>query len=349
MNKKIKVTLTLCIFTLIIATLFLLSHILNRIPENDVNLAGNTGGNLYNGGLFCEADGKVYFANSYDGGTLYSMNIDETDLKKLISASVYSINAGGKYLYYCQGPAPNGEGLGYLRSVDGLFRCKTNGNSSVRLKDMSVTTVTLCGNELYFLNLDSTREVDFMNQDPNSLYKMKIDGTEETRVLDYTADPSSFYNGMIYFTGSGTDHYLRQLDVATDNVSTVLQNNVYHPVYDDGYLYYMDTEQNYRLCRYSLTGNQTEILTEDRVDTYNIRNGILFYQKNSADDPALIRMISDGSNPEIVAAGNYTRINMTSQYAYYQEFGDGRSTYRTPLYGAAEMAVFTAALEAADD
>lgn len=349
MNKTLKTILTVTIILSAASALVILPLLLNYIPENEASLAGNTGGNLYNGGLFCEADGKVYFANSYDYGSLYSMNADETGIQKLLSSNAYSINAGGRFLYYCQGSDASGSGLGYLRSADGLYRCRTNGNSATLLEGSTIITASLCGNDLYYLKRDPGKEVTFLSPDPNSLFKMGIDENEETRVLDYTADPSSIDNGKIYFTGSGTDHYLRELDAATGNVADLLQINVYHPVYDGGFLYYMDTEQDYRLCRYSLSGNQTEILTTDRVDTYNIKDGIIFYQKNSSDDPALIRMNSDGSNPEIVAAGNYTKINMTSIYAYYQQFGDTLSTYRTPLFGTPEMSVFTGALEAAKD
>ena len=67
---------------------------------NDAYTVGNTAGNLNNGGLFCESDGKVYFANAYDNNTLYSMNPNETEQTKLGVNSVASINAGGDYLYY---------------------------------------------------------------------------------------------------------------------------------------------------------------------------------------------------------------------------------------------------------
>ena len=50
---------------------------------NPPGTVGNTAGNLYNSGLFCEYDGTVYFSNAADNGALYSMNVDETEVKKL--------------------------------------------------------------------------------------------------------------------------------------------------------------------------------------------------------------------------------------------------------------------------
>ena len=51
---------------LLMAVSLVISSFMNRIPSNDISVTGNTGGNLNNGGLFCELDGKIYFANSYD-------------------------------------------------------------------------------------------------------------------------------------------------------------------------------------------------------------------------------------------------------------------------------------------
>ena len=45
-------------------------------------------------------------------------------------------------------------------------------------------------------------------------------------------------------------------------------------------------------------------------------------------------MGTDGSNPTVVAEGNYTNINMTSRYVYFQEFGAEGSLYHCPLGGS---------------
>ena len=47
-----------------------------RDRYNDGYVNGNTAGNLYNEGYFCEKDGIVYFANPADNYCLYSMNPD---------------------------------------------------------------------------------------------------------------------------------------------------------------------------------------------------------------------------------------------------------------------------------
>ena len=96
MKKNWKILLFAGVIVLFLIGSAILSYLSGRVPANDISVTGNTAGNLNNGGLFAESEGRVYFSNAYDGGCLYSMNSDETDLKKLGSSSVNSINVGGR-------------------------------------------------------------------------------------------------------------------------------------------------------------------------------------------------------------------------------------------------------------
>ena len=81
--------------------LFAVISILSKrveLPPSDA--VGNTAGNLNNGGLFFEMDGVVYFANVSDSSCLYSMNADETNIKKLSTMHAQYINGYDKYLYF---------------------------------------------------------------------------------------------------------------------------------------------------------------------------------------------------------------------------------------------------------
>ena len=50
---------------------------------DDETTKGNTSCNLLNGGLFCEEEDKIYFANPYDQTMLYSMDKDLTNVLSL--------------------------------------------------------------------------------------------------------------------------------------------------------------------------------------------------------------------------------------------------------------------------
>ncbi len=280
-----------CIVVIVLASLFAVAIFSGRIPMNDVSTVGNTAGNLNNGGLFCESDGRVYFSNAYDNNALYSMNADETDMVKLNSNSVASINAGGDYLYYYMESGTNGKGLGFMGRTAGIYRSEKDGGHVACLDRTYAVTMQLCGSYLYYQ--------DYNNKTGTVLSKIKIDKSEKTEVADYVINPASYMNGLIYFNGTQNDHALYTLNTATDAITSVWAGNIWNPVYLNGFVYYMDVLNDYRLCRYNMAENVIEVLTNDRVDFFNIYADYIYYQKSSKTDPALKRMYTDGSSPEV--------------------------------------------------
>ena len=292
-----------------------------KIKMNPPGTIGNTAGNLNNGGIFCEYNGKVYFSNPYDGGSLYSMTLDEGGLDKLNDVSVTNILAGGEYLYYYRIGESGDAGLGSVRSLKSFNRCLLNGRDAVGLSRDTVVRAQLVDNYLYMLSTTDARPM---------LRKLKIDKSEEVVLADYEINPACAENGTIYYNGTQNDHYLYGLNTATDASREIWQGNLWYPVKQGDYIYYMDVDNNYRLCRYSLSMNVVEVLTDDRVDCFNVGNGYIYYQKNDSA-PSLNCMHTDGSNVQVIAEGNYTNINMTSKYVYFREFGNDTAIYHSPL------------------
>ena len=336
MKKYVKTVLYVLIALIIAAAAILLSF-MQRVSMNPDGTVGNTAGNLNNEGLFCEYDGTVYFYNSFPEGGLFAMNPDETDLRRINPLVVRNILAGGKYLYYFHtGSSAVATDFGQALGIKSFQRSKLNGSNGESLTNDVVVTGQLVNNYLYLLT--ST------NAGP-SFYKLKIDNSDRVDLADYNINPTCAENGVIYYSGTQSDHYLYALDTATDISTEVWKGNLWFPVLEGDYVYYMDPANDYRLCRYSRTENVIEVLTEDRVDCFNVGNGYIYYQKNGAD-AQLKRMRTDGSNVKVVAEGNYTHINMTSRYVYFHEFGDDTTLYHTPL-GSDICEPFQAARDAA--
>lgn len=339
MKKNTKILIGAFTLLLAIFIAFFISELLQRVPPNDISVTGNTAGNLNNNGLYAESNGRVYFSNAYDNGCLYSMNADETDLVKLTTSPVNSINVGGKHLYFYMDSSSGGKGLGYVIRTYGVYRTRLNGKGIECLDRSASVTMQLVGDYIYYQH--------YNNKEFTKLYKVKTDKSENVKVSDSIINPAACNNGVIYFNGTEKDHYLYALDTRTDTITTVFEGNLWYPAYRFGYIYYMDVSSDYRLCRYSLTDNAVEVLTNDRVDTFNVGENCIYYQRNSATEPALMRMGLDGSNPEVVALGNYEKINLTSNYAYFNAFNEPTPVYRTPVNGSVSVSAFAAAENAA--
>lgn len=326
MKKKFKLILVIALIILFFILITAVSLFSRRIPENAPGTVGNTAGNINNRGLFCEQDGVVYFSNPYDNGALYSMNVDETNFRKLGSAPVELINAGGKYLYYFQTSASGDAGLGYVRTHNGVYRSNLKGKETVSFSPDPAYTMQLVDNYLYYVATD--------DNGPH-LFRKKIDRSDLQLLSDTTTNPACALNSMIYFNGTKEDHHLYCLNTLNDSVSMVYGGNLWNPIVAGDYVYYMDLDSDYSLCRYCFSTQVAETLTTDRIDTFNLSGPSIFYQKSSSSDPCLIRMNLDGSSPEVVMTGLYSEINVTSQFAYFHPFQSAAPLYRVSLTGPA--------------
>lgn len=348
MKKKKKKSSHSPIFYIILCTVLVLLFALliflkikkqqiSAIPEGTI---GNTTGNLRGKGLFCEYNGKIYFSNPYDSGALYVMNPDGSEMKRLIKSNVSYINAGGNYLFYYLANAAGGTGLGYIRSTKGIYRSSLKGKDTFRLDSDMATSMVLIDNQLYIQHYD--------NKNLTSLHKIPVAGAEEEFELsEDILEPACVQNGVIYYSGLINDHFLYAWNTTTDTSSVIWEGNTSYPTVIGYDVYFMNVDENYRLFRYNISSRELTALTDERVDCYNIYNNMLFYQINSSASPALMRLNLNSGDRELIAEGNYTNINTTSAYTYFQPFGQNNIIYRTSTFGSVSVDDFPAAKEAA--
>ena len=260
-------------------------------------------------------------------------------MKLLSEENCMTILLGKDHVYFYLDTANGGTGLGYVVRTFGIYRVGKNGKNATCLDRDAAISMQLVDDYIYYQR--------YNNKEYTKLYKVKTDKSVQEKVADTVINPAAAYNGIIYFNGTEKDHYLYGLNTSTDKISTVYEGNLWYPQYANGYIYFMDVSNDYRICRYNLSGRQVEILTNDRADTFNVGNNYIYYQKSDPSNPALMRVHLDGSSPEVVAPGNYKDINLTSKYVYFHAFGDDVTIYHTPVDGPVNVGVFTQALQAA--
>lgn len=339
-NKKSTVIFIVVVAIIIILgiTFLFISKTLKSIPDNPKGTLGNTPGNIYNSGYFCEDNGLVYFANSYDYNSIYVMNPDETGMKKLVSANTKYINAGGNYLYYYMSDSGNATGLGFVRRVMGIYRSSKNGKRITTISRDPSLEMILIDNDLYYQHYDNTNAV--------TLYKCDTEGKKETMVSKSVISPAGVYDDIIYFTNPD-NLFLMILDTNDNSIVEYKNYKMWNPVRQDEYIYFMDISNNYCLSRYSIEKDTIEILYSGRIDCFNLNSQYIYFQTNSTDSPSLKRVSLDGTTEEIVANGTYTAINITSEYVYFRLFENQDVTYRTPAYGSINVKEFEVAKDIA--
>lgn len=335
-SKQDKIALITVLLLLILIGVF--SFFWLRKPDQTISnpegTIGNSAGNLNNYGLFCEQNGTVYFSNPFDEGALYCMNSDETDIRRLSNAIVQTLLTDEEHLYYFQSGISGSGDISNIASKHGFFRSNLAGKQIFSLTDSVVVTGQLVQDYLYLVTVKDS-DIDFC--------KIRCDKTDTVSLANYSINPACASGHTIYYNGTQDNHYLYALDTTTDIPREVLSVSLWYPVLDGNYLYYMDVPHNYRLCRYNFTTEEIQVLTQDRVDCFNVGGGYIYYQKNGTD-AQLKCMRTDGTDVRVLAEGNYTHINMTSTYVYFQEF-ESRVLYHCPL-GSSSYTLFTGAQNA---
>ena len=321
--KKNTKPILISVLVLIVVLLLIIAHkFLTRVTMNPEGTIGNTAGNLNNGGLFCEYDGYVYFSNVNDDRCLYRMRPDESEKEKLLDVQPGNILAGGDYLYYFQYGVSGEMGLGNIRSSHNFHRADLDGKNIATIETEVVVTGQLVDNYLYLLVAGDKHP---------TFRKVKIDKSESIDLAAYAVNPACARDGLIYYNGTQNDHYLYTLNTTSHGITELWGGNIWYPTIDGDYIYYIDVANDYRLCRYVMSSEIVEVLTNERVECFNVGSGYIYYQVASETDPVLKMMSADGSGVTTIAEGNFTKINMTSRYVYFQEYDEEDTMYHSPI------------------
>lgn len=283
---------------------------------HDESIVGNTGGNLLNGGLFCEDDNLIYFSNSNDDGALYSMNLSGKDFKKIHSDNASYINAAGKYIVYVRDNHKRKHTAGNFFNFNnvGVYRINRNGSKIKMLYNDPAKYATLKGNYVYYQHYNT--------EDGLKFYRVKIDGSDEKKLSDDPIIPASFSGNMLFYNGQKDEHNIYQLNTDSTASSLVYEGNCYNPIATDNYIYYLSLDNNYAIARIDKDGSNPNILVDERVSFYNISNSgkYIYYQVDGGDNNRLCKLNLETLQSKTLLEGDFSSIHVTSNFVFFKEF-----------------------------
>ncbi len=330
MKKRTKIILSIILVSIVLLALW--NKFFNGVKFNDTYVNGNTSGNLYNAGLFCESEGKIFFANPNDKGKLYSMDISGQNIKKLCNDTAMYINADSHYIYYVRNNNENDYDYDFFSyNNNSLCRISRNGGKVTILDPDPCIYSSLIGNYIYYLHYDE--------KTATTLYKVKIDGTEKQQLSDsylFTCNTSGKYfyynnpsNGKLY-------RYNTEKDVGVE----FFDCNCYKPiVLNDSNAYYIDVSSNHAIAHTNVNNPNPKIITEGNVEIYNVYGSYIYYQRGGKD-PALCMVKNDGTEFKEIAKGEYCNICVTSYNIYFKDFYTN-VTYYTPTANPGIVNIFS--------
>ncbi len=299
-----------------------------------LTMEGNTGGNLYNGGMFCEKNGIVYFANPNDSYRLYSMSVFGGDSQKLCEDSVAYINVDDNYIYYTRRSNSDADddfmGITSLYSY-ALCRVDLDGKNQVMLDKDPCMYACLVGDYIYYLHYDTENSTD--------VYRIGIDGENKEKVSSGTSLTCSAYDSVLYYNGTERDHNLYSINADTGALSMIYEGNAWQPTYANGYLYFLNLSDDYSLCRIDLTNYEAVTLIDESIQAFNIYGNTVYYQTMSGD-VGLYAYDMTSNESTLVYSGNCCDINVTSSYLYFRTYETEDVYYMTPVNSSVNVTVF---------
>lgn len=298
---------------------------------NEPGVNGNTIGNLYGNGMFCESDGVIYFANPNDYSRIYTMNPDESDINILANDSVYFINADENYLYYSRNGNKDYSQMGFLNvNINSLCRMTKKNKKVIILDDADCNACALSGNNVVYFHYDA--------DDATSIYSVKIDGTEREQLNKNPIDPRCMVGEKLYYSGVERDHNLHSMNISTKDSTYVSDQNLWMPIIENNTLYYMNLDDNNRVYRGGLGSGEGVGVTSYGTSGYNISGNYLYYQSIKGNPDGLYRVDLTSGAEVLLAEGQYNNINITSKYVYFADYFSG-TTYHSPI-GSTNISVF---------
>lgn len=289
----------------------------NKDLYNEGYVNGNTAGNLYNDGLFCEYDGIIYFANPNDDNHLYQMNVNGNDVKKISDDSAAFINADENYIYYARTGDNSESDFAFLHiNTHSLCKIRRDGKGEVKVLDTDPCMyASLVGNYLYY--------VHYNTKEASTLYRIKNDGEERTMVFPQPYFTCSTNQNFIYYNGLDGDHNVYRYNTATGAQDLIYEGNCWMPIVEGNSIYFMDCDNSYSLAKVDLSTGEKITLANDWVDCFNVHNGTVYFQRNG-NTPAFCSVRTDGSDYKVLKEGIFTEINIAGDLIFFKDYSSER-------------------------
>jgi hypothetical protein len=272
----------------------------------EINTAGNTAGNIINGGIVAQQGDWIYYQNVSDHSNLYKVRTDGTQATKLNDRFSSYINIVGDWIYYSNGVY--------------LYKIRTDGTQETKLSDRVIGSLSVVDDWIYFsLPFDL------------SLYKIHTDGTEETELSDDVIQYFNIVDGWIYYVDSGmcinkmrTDGTgeIKLYDYAASDINVV-----------GDWIYFWG--RGLEKIRTDGTGRTT--LFNDDLDYINVVGDWIYY--TPLNDGSIFKIRTDGTGRTQLNSDFSVNINIVGDWVYYINYSDHDNLYRMKTDGTGRQVV----------
>lgn len=340
MQKKKFSNLKSNIIIVLVAAAFILVFVIakfsGRVIPNTEGAVGNSACNLYNGGLFCADDKRIYFSNLKDGGSLYSMSKNLSDFEYMQEDTAGYINNTSNYVVYSRLNYTRNDSVKHVLqfSYSGIYRVTKKGSHSIGgIYSYDVGSVGLIGNEVYYQKHEKDGNMN--------LYRAGLDGKNDELLLEEKIVPGTLTSSKIYYAGAEDDHYIYSFDPDSKQKVVIYKGNCYQPALIGGNIYFISLSKNYNIAKIDEYGQNPTILVEEKCTFYNVTpdEQYVVYQIDDGKNNRLEMMNLSTFEKTVIKKGDYNGINIIDDKVFFREFGTDE-VYYFSLYSPSQVETF---------
>jgi hypothetical protein len=227
-------------------------------------------------------DGWIYYCNPDIDGNIFKVRIDGSEYIELNDDYSEYLNIVGEWIYYI---GNNDEG-GFIYKID-----KWGANLTRLSEDSAVSSINVVGDWIYYVN----RIGD------SSIYKMRTDGSQRTKL---NISPGKYLNvadGWIYYTNSDDRDRIYKMLIDGSKNQRVGKDRAQSIIVDENWIYYKNRDDANAIYRISVDGRFRRKVTDHDVGYitgtgwFNLAGGRLIIYNSGNSDEGLYIMNTDGS------------------------------------------------------
>jgi len=258
----------------------------------ETNEIGNTAGNINIGGYFAQQGDWIYYTN---GQALHKRRTDGSEKTLLTGYCNSYINVVGEWVYFS---------TGYLS------RIRTDGTGESRLTDMNNDQyingqyITVVSDWIYYRN----------ENDNYSIYKIRTDGSENTKLNDESIHYINVEDGWIYYTNTN-DGCIYRIRTDGGDRTKLSDFSVGDLQVIDGWMYGSAPNEIFKM---RIDGSERtkirDIGNSGYFAVFNVSGKWIFYCTNEG---VLFRINADGSDKIQLSEDTIWNVHVLGDWLYY--------------------------------
>ena len=243
-------------------------------------------------------NGRIYYANHFDDGTLYSMNTDGSDNRKLNDDWTPWFYVSGDRIYYENGKGGN------------IYVMNTDGSGNKKLNEDNSLNINIFGDRIYYLNWDDDSALYSMNTDGSDRKKLSSDELLYMNVVD---------NRIYYFCEKEGLKGIYSANTDGSDKIKLTDDIPYCITVADGWIYYNNEKDSNKLYAIRTDGSDRHKLIDDYALSINVAGDQIYYIKG--DEWKFYRVNKDGSNRKLLSEDSADWICVFNNRIYYTMSG----------------------------